>query len=156
MSQTIYDTTPMRQVFKEGTWDVKLSFLVMGFANLVNKQFTKGLLFLLSEIAFLVAFVIKSSLHLKGMITLGTPGKNKVKPLKRLMGLFTVQVAGDNSMLLLIFGLASLIFCSFAIFTGVTLRVLVISWPLNSLDVKFLTLSKTSRPWLMVVSTWDL
>ena len=50
MSQTIYDTTPMRQVFKEGTWDVKLSFLVMGLANLVNKQFTKGLLFLLSEI----------------------------------------------------------------------------------------------------------
>ena len=48
MSQTIYDTTPMRQVFKEGTWDVKLSFLVMGFANLVNKQFAKGLLFLLS------------------------------------------------------------------------------------------------------------
>ena len=39
MSQTIYDTTPMRQVFKEGTWDVKLSFLVMGLAN--NKQFTK-------------------------------------------------------------------------------------------------------------------
>ena len=30
MSQTIYDTTPMRQVFKEGTWDVKLSFLVIG------------------------------------------------------------------------------------------------------------------------------
>ena len=25
MSQTIYDTTPMRQVFKEGTWDVKSS-----------------------------------------------------------------------------------------------------------------------------------
>ena len=42
MSQTIYDTTPMRQVFKEGTWDVKLSFLVMGLANLVNKQFTKA------------------------------------------------------------------------------------------------------------------
>lgn len=52
MSQTIYDTTPMRQVFKEGTWDVKLSFLVMGLANLVNKQFIKGLLFLLSELPF--------------------------------------------------------------------------------------------------------
>ena len=72
MSQTIYDTTPMRQVFKEGTWDVKLSFLVMGLANLVNKQFTKGLLFLLSEIAFLVAFVIQIIPALKGMITLGT------------------------------------------------------------------------------------
>jgi len=76
MSQTIYDTTPMRQVFKEGTWDVKLSFLVMGLANLVNKQFTKGLLFLLSEIAFLVAFVIQIIPALKGMITFPefTPG----------------------------------------------------------------------------------
>lgn len=31
MSQTIYDTTPMRQVFKEGTWDVKLSSLRLPF-----------------------------------------------------------------------------------------------------------------------------
>lgn len=38
MSQTIYDTTPMRQVFKEGTWDVKLSFLVMGLANKLGQQ----------------------------------------------------------------------------------------------------------------------
>lgn len=83
MSQTIYDTTPMRQVFKEGTWDVKLSFLVMGLANLVNKQFTKGLLFLLSEIAFLAAFVIQIIPALQGMITLGT--QNRVKPLKKLM-----------------------------------------------------------------------
>ena len=66
MSQTIYDTTPMRQVFKEGTWDVKLSFLVMGFANLVNKQFAKGLLFLLSEIAFLLVLFIIMITGFKG------------------------------------------------------------------------------------------
>lgn len=139
MSQTIYDTTPMRQVFKEGTWDVKLSFLVMGLANLVNKQFTKGLLFLLSEIAFLVAFVIQIIPALKGMITLGTQEQGEA--VKEVNGVkLTVQVAGDNSI----------------IFTGVTLRVLVISWLSNNLDVKFLTLSKTSRPWPMVVSTWDL
>ncbi|MDU2714446.1 MAG: sugar ABC transporter permease, partial [Streptococcus salivarius] len=111
MSQTIYDTTPMRQVFKEGTWDVKLSFLVMGLANLVNKQFTKGLLFLLSEIAFLVAFVIQIIPALKGMITLGTQEQGEA--IKEVNGVkLTVQVAGDNSMLLLIFGLASLIFCA--------------------------------------------
>ena len=56
MSQVSYDNTPMRQIFKEGSWDVKLSFLIMGFTNLVNKQFTKGILFLLSEIVFLLAF----------------------------------------------------------------------------------------------------
>ena len=85
MSQTIYDTTPMRQVFKEGTWDVKLSFLVMGLANLVNKQFTKGLLFLLSEIAFLVAFVIQIVPALQGMVTLGTQEQGEA--LKKLMAL---------------------------------------------------------------------
>ena len=111
MSQTIYDTTPMRQVFKEGTWDVKLSFLVMGLANLVNKQFTKGLLFLLSEIAFLVAFVIQIIPALQGMISLGTQEQGEA--VKEVNGVkLTVQVAGDNSMLLLIFGLASLIFCA--------------------------------------------
>ncbi|MBS4923281.1 MAG: sugar ABC transporter permease [Streptococcus salivarius] len=111
MSQTIYDTTPMRQVFKEGTWDVKLSFLVMGLANLVNKQFTKGLLFLFSEIAFLVAFVIQIVPALQGMITLGTQEQGEA--VKEVNGVkLTVQVAGDNSMLMLIFGLASLIFCA--------------------------------------------
>ena len=111
MSQTIYDTTPMRQVFKEGTWDVKLSFLVMGLANLVNKQFTKGLLFLLSEIAFLAAFVIQIIPALQGMITLGTQEQGEA--IKEVNGIkLTVQVAGDNSMLMLIFGLASVIFCA--------------------------------------------
>ena len=43
MSQTIYDTTPMRQVFKEGTWDIKLSFLVMGMANLVKQTVYQGI-----------------------------------------------------------------------------------------------------------------
>ena len=147
----------MRQVFKEGTWDVKLSFLVMGLANLVNKQFTKGLLFLLSEIAFLVAFVIQIVPALKGMITLGTQEQGEA--VKEVNGVkLTVQVAGDNSMLMLIFWtcIINLLCSSSLIFTGVTLRALVISWLSNSLDVKFLTLSKTSRPWLMVVSTWDL
>ena len=48
MTQSSYENASMVQVFKEGTWDVKLSFLVMGLSNLVNKQFIKGLLFLLS------------------------------------------------------------------------------------------------------------
>ena len=60
MTQSSYDNASMVQVFKEGTWDVKLSFLVMGLSNLVNKQFIKGLLFLFSEIAFLIAFAVQS------------------------------------------------------------------------------------------------
>ena len=36
MTQSSYENASMVQVFKEGTWDVKLSFLVMGLSNLVN------------------------------------------------------------------------------------------------------------------------
>ena len=111
MIQSSYDNIPMRQVFKEGSWDVKLSFLIMGFANLVNKQFVKGLLFLLSEIVFLITFVIQVIPAIGGMITLGTQEQGEA--VKEVNGMkLTVQVAGDNSMLLLIFGLASLIFCA--------------------------------------------
>ena len=45
------------------------------------------------------------------MITLGTQEQGEA--VKEVNGVkLTVQVAGDNSMLLLIFGLASLIFCA--------------------------------------------
>ncbi|MBP2621728.1 carbohydrate ABC transporter permease [Streptococcus panodentis] len=111
MNPSSYDNASMLQVFKEGTWDVKLSFLVMGLANLANKQFIKGLLFLLSEIAFFIAFIIQIVPAIGGMITLGTQEQGEA--VKNVNGMeITVQVAGDNSMLLLIFGLASLIFCA--------------------------------------------
>ena len=42
MSQTIYDTTPMRQVFKEGTWDVKLSFSGNGIGKLGQQTVHQG------------------------------------------------------------------------------------------------------------------
>ena len=111
MTQSSYDNASMVQVFKEGTWDVKLSFLIMGLSNLVNKQFIKGLLFLFSEIAFLIAFAVQIIPAIGGMITLGTQDQGEA--IKKVNGLeITVQVAGDNSMLMLIFGLASLIFCA--------------------------------------------
>ena len=111
MTQSSYDNASMVQVFKEGTWDVKLSFLIMGLSNLVNKQFIKGLLFLFSEIAFLIAFAVQIIPAIGGMITLGTQEQGET--IKKVNGLeITVQVAGDNSMLMLIFGLASLIFCA--------------------------------------------
>ena len=52
-----HDQLSVLETFKKGGIDIKLSFVIMGFANLMNKQFIKGLLFLLSEIAFLIAFV---------------------------------------------------------------------------------------------------
>lgn len=106
----LYDQVSVPQAFKEGGIDIKLSFLIMGFANLVNKQFIKGFLFLISELAFLMAFVTQVIPAIKGLITLGTNTQGMQE--KVIDGVkFQVAVEGDNSMLLLIFGLASLIFC---------------------------------------------
>ncbi|MFL4357885.1 carbohydrate ABC transporter permease [Streptococcus uberis] len=98
------------EALKNGGWDIKLSAIIMGFANLVNKQFIKGTLFLISEIAFLIAFVTQILPAIKGLITLGTQTQGMVT--KVIDGIkMQVAVDGDNSMLMLIFGLASLIFC---------------------------------------------
>ncbi|MCU9533915.1 carbohydrate ABC transporter permease [Streptococcus sp. CSL10205-OR2] len=107
-----YENVSVPQAFKEGGIDIKLSFLIMGFANLANKQFIKGLLFLLSEILFFIAFFVQVIPALSGLITLGTQTQGMTT--QEVDGI-TLQVAvdGDNSMLMLIFGLASLIFCLF-------------------------------------------
>lgn len=98
------------EALKNGGWDIKLSAIIMGFANLVNKQFIKGTLFLISEIAFLIAFVTQIIPAIKDLITLGTQTQGMVT--KVIDGIkMQVAVDGDNSMLMLIFGLASLIFC---------------------------------------------
>lgn len=111
MAKTIYfDNVSVPEALKQGGWDIKLSALIMGFANLANRQWTKGLLFLSSQILFLIAFVSQIIPALAGLLTLGT--KTQGMETREIDGV-TLQVAveGDNSMLMLIFGLASVIFC---------------------------------------------
>lgn len=106
----LFDSVSVKEAFQKGSWDTKLSFLIMGFANLANKQITKGLLFLSSQLLFLMAFFSQIIPSIKGLITLGTKTQGMVT--KEVDGIkLQVAVDGDNSMLLLIFGLASLIFC---------------------------------------------
>lgn len=112
MAKSILDDhVSMPQTFKKGSWEIKLSFLIMGFANLVHKQIIKGLLFLVSQIIFLIAFVTQVIPGIMGLFTLGTKTQGMEE---RVIDGVKLQVAidGDNSMLMLIFGLASLIFCA--------------------------------------------
>lgn len=108
-NSTVYEP-PMPTVFKEGNLDIKSSFVIMGMANLLNKQFAKGFLFLLSQIAFIISLITQIIPSLSGLITLGSQAQGMTT--KEVDGIkLQVAVDGDNSMLLLIFGLASLIFC---------------------------------------------
>lgn len=110
----------VKEALTKGSFDIKLSAIIMGFANFANKQFVKGTLFLLSEVVFFIAFVSQIIPAIGGLITLGTQTQGMTT--KTIDGI-SIQVAvdGDNSMLMLIFGLASLIFvCYLPIFIGVT------------------------------------
>ncbi|MDR0921843.1 MAG: sugar ABC transporter permease [Lactobacillales bacterium] len=100
-------------LFKKGDMKTKLSFFIMGFSNLASKQILKGLGFLLAEIVFIGAFITEVIPAVHGLITLGTKTQGwKMDP---NLGI-KVRVEGDNSMLLLIYGLASLIFCALFVY----------------------------------------
>lgn len=111
MNDSVYfEKVSVLEALKKGGTDIKLSALVMGFANLANKQIIKGLLFLFSEILFLITFVLQVIPAMGGLITLGTQAQGQ--QVVEIDGIkITQAVDGDNSMLMLIFGLASLIFC---------------------------------------------
>lgn len=112
MAKTIfYDQVSVPQAFKEGGLDIKLSFLILGAANLLNKQLIKGSLFLISQLAFVMAFVTQIIPGITGLITLGTQTQGVAT--QKIDGVeIQVAVDGDNSMLMMIFGLASLVFCA--------------------------------------------
>ena len=67
-----FEDVSVTEALKKGGWDIKLSAIIMGFANLANKQIIKGLLFLGTEIAFLISLVTQVIPALGGLITLGT------------------------------------------------------------------------------------
>ena len=97
-----------RELFKEGDVATKLSFVVMGAANLANKQHLKGLIFLFSQIAFFY-WLIRNGLRALSMLaTLGTQSQGLV--FDERLGIQVLQ-EGDNSMLLLLFGIAAIVIC---------------------------------------------
>lgn len=97
-----------RELFKEGDVATKLSFVVMGAANLANKQYLKGLIFLFSQIAFFY-WLIRNGLRALSMLaTLGTQSQGLV--FDERLGIQVLQ-EGNNSMLLLLFGIAAIVIC---------------------------------------------
>jgi arabinogalactan oligomer/maltooligosaccharide transport system permease protein len=97
-----------RELFKKGGVPEKLSFLIMGAANLANKQVVKGLIFLVAQIGFITWFVINGYHALSMLQTLGTKKQGLVYD--ETMGIDILQ-AGDNSMLILLFGIAAILVC---------------------------------------------
>lgn len=97
-----------RELFKKGDLPTKLSFFFMGSSNIANKQIPKGLLFLFIQISFFVWLFINGIHALSMLQTLGTKKQGLV--LDPDLGIEILQ-KGDNSMLILLFGIAAILVC---------------------------------------------
>ncbi|EAC9077796.1 sugar ABC transporter permease [Listeria monocytogenes] len=100
-------------IFKNGSVSTRLSYVIMGAGNLAHKQIAKGLLFLFSELAFLFFLVFYGITLIQGMATLGTV--NQSWNFDKSLGIM-VRTPGDNSMLMLIYGIMTVVICVLFIF----------------------------------------
>ncbi|MGN0205110.1 MAG: carbohydrate ABC transporter permease [Coprococcus sp.] len=90
---------------RKGGAATKLSMLIMGAGNIAHKQVIKGLLFLLIEIAF-IAFMVMGGAHNISMLpSLGDAEQQEVW--NEAKGIYE-YVAGDNSLLILLYGVVTL------------------------------------------------
>ena len=85
--------------FKEGDWKTRISYIILGFGELLRGQWLKGIALMLCEVGF-IAYILKvGKKYLPKFTTLGTEVTKKVS---------RKTVYGDNSFLILLFGLLSI------------------------------------------------
>ena len=95
----------VKNAWKDGGAITKLSMVLMGAGNFAHRQIAKGLIFLAAEIVF-IAFMVYSGLHNLGMlVTLGELEQQEVW--NEAKGIYE-YVAGDNSLLILLYGVVTL------------------------------------------------
>lgn len=85
----------------KGNLITKLSFIICGFGNIINRQIVKGLVFLAAEIAYIYYMINSGILAIQNFITLGVNEQGEVY--NEQLGIYE-YVAGDNSMLCLLYG----------------------------------------------------
>ncbi len=85
--------------FRDGDFKTKLSYLILGFGPLLRGQILKGIAYLAMEIGFIWYLIRFGGTYVSKFSTLGTVATQKV-------GRKTVY--GDNSFLILLFGLLTI------------------------------------------------
>ena len=100
------DLKELGLTFAEGDWKTRLSAVIFGFGPLMRGQIAKGLAFLSCEIGFILYMVFVGWKYLSKFGTLGTVETTKSR---------RVTVYGDNSFLILLFGLLTIILIVFLI-----------------------------------------
>ena len=102
----IPESNSLGSIFTNGDIFSKLSFVIFGLANIMHKQVVKGLIYLALEIAYIGYMVTGGISNLAGLATLGTQQQGMV--INQTTGIIEV-VQGDNSMLILLWGVVTVI-----------------------------------------------
>lgn len=92
-------------IYQEGDAYTRLSFVVMGAGCIRRRQYLKGLLYFAFEVLFFAFQINFGSVYLSKFATLGTQAQLKVWDEAKQIYL---RVPGDNSMLILLFGVLSI------------------------------------------------
>lgn len=100
------------KAFREGDIFSKISYLIWGLSNIVRGQIVKGLAFLAIEISYIVFMITSGVQNIENLITLGTQQQGMVY--NEAIGIYEIA-QGDNSMLFLLYGVATIVISLMAI-----------------------------------------
>ncbi len=92
--------------FAKGGALTKLSYVMMGAGNLFRGQIIKGLLFLIAEVAYIWYMISGGAACIAGLKTLGTVQRGWY--FDEELGIDVMRENGDNSMLILLYGILAL------------------------------------------------
>lgn len=104
--------------FKYGSWSTRTSFFVMGAGSFRYKQWLRGLMFFLLEAVFIFYMIFAGGHWLSMFGSLGKVQTHKEMVPNEITGdLQEVQITGDNSFKILLYGLLSIFFIIALIYT---------------------------------------
>ncbi len=99
------NVVPVRTAFAKGNAAVKMSAVMMGAGNFAYRQPIQGLLFLATEVAYILYMILFGIQSIQNFITLGTKTQEKV--FNETKQVFE-YLPGDNSQLCLLYGVVTL------------------------------------------------
>lgn len=100
--QSVYTVT---NAVKRGSVVTRLSMIIMGLGNIAHKQIGKGLLFLLGEVIYIAYMALAGVSALAMLPSLGDQEQQEVW--NEAKGIYE-YVQGDNSLLILLFGIVAI------------------------------------------------
>ena len=110
------DVIDIGKTFINGSWQTKLSYLIMGFGCLARKQILRGLLFLFFEILFILYMVLWGGSMMGQLGTLGTMGPSEQWVEINGVEVYTMA-PNDDSFKILLYGILSIFFILAFIYT---------------------------------------